>query len=81
MQALVQLVDLMRPTRYEAGSVISREGSKGPTPLYIATAGRVLITWVVSRLINTPATSGGSRAVNATMPSGSFRHVTDRCSC
>ena len=42
---------------------------------------RVLITRVVSWLINTPAISGGSRAVKVTSPSGSLRHVTERCSC
>lgn len=43
MDALVALVDLMSPARFETGDVIVREGH-APTPLYIATSGRVLVT-------------------------------------
>ena len=43
-------------------------------------AWRVVINWVVRPAINRPATSGGRRAVNVTIPSGSLRQVTERCS-
>lgn len=41
---MVSLVDLMEPRRFAAGSIIMREGDTAPQPLYIATAGRVLIS-------------------------------------
>ncbi len=44
IDALVALVDLMEPRRFSSGQIIVGEGGRGPTPLYIATSGRVLIS-------------------------------------
>src|SRR5262245_45167293 len=44
IDALVSLVDLMEPRKFSRGAVIVNEGGPGPTPLYIATTGRVLIS-------------------------------------
>lgn len=44
MDSLVSLVDLMDPKQFPAGAVIMREGDKIPPPLYIAIAGRVVIS-------------------------------------
>jgi CRP-like cAMP-binding protein len=44
MDGLVSLVDLMRPALYEPGTMVVRQGDTGPQPLYIATAGKLLIT-------------------------------------
>jgi CRP-like cAMP-binding protein len=41
---LVSLVDLMQPRQFREGEVIMREGELAPTPLYIATKGRVLVS-------------------------------------
>ncbi len=40
---LVALVELLEPRRFAAGDVIVTEGDTAPTPLYIATSGRVLL--------------------------------------
>lgn len=44
MDALVSLVDLMEPRKFEAGHLIVREGDTAPQPLYIAVTGKVDIT-------------------------------------
>jgi len=44
IDALVSLVDLMEPEQFERDAVIFAEGAPTPTPLYIATSGRVLVS-------------------------------------
>ncbi len=44
IDALVSLVDMMEPQEFERDAVIMAEGQPTPTPLYIATRGRVLIS-------------------------------------
>jgi CRP-like cAMP-binding protein len=44
IDALVSLVELMQPERFEQDAIIFSEGQPVPPPLYIATQGRVGIT-------------------------------------
>src|SRR5204862_1778331 len=44
MDGLVSLVDLMKPITFEEGQTVVEEGDRGPQPLYIATAGKVLVS-------------------------------------
>lgn len=50
----------------------------GYSPL-VSGLGRVVMIQVVRTLIRIPASSGGSRRVKVVMPSGSVRHLAERC--